>query len=1174
MTQATNTYKIASLLGASALTLTMSTFVTAQAACATLDEGVLRDGCEQPNADVVSTGPVPVNTEDRDGPVLNNAGFSLSLDGVAIDSDLRITNQIRRTDIALANANIQVSFDGLNPIARLNVETVGAPRRYAAGETVTIKSEINYPRLVQAGQLRLIDRGAAGGPRLLGVVPIKPNGTASFVVPEGEDIVVVHRVTDARGRFDETEALPLGRPDDRGLSSDYEEGFDFTAERNIPIRGGAITVAATGVSSGAVMTTLGERVRPDQDGKLVIQRILPAGEYAVDVAVSGAGTRATELSRDVEIPGAEWFVFALGDLTVGRFEDGASGDVETRTTGRLRYYIDGETENGVQITTSLDTGEGEIDEIFRRLDEKDPRSVLARVDPSDSYPTFGDDSSSVDNTPTSGKIYLRVEQDGNFVLWGDYQAQINGSAYLRNERTLYGAQAEYKTQSSTTDGDARGTVSVYAAQPDQLVGRDVFEGTGGSVYFLRRQDLTIGSETLTVELRDAGTGRVVERRTLVRGRDYDINYIQGYVRLASPLSGGGNDNLIQTNPGGDITANLVAQYEFTPTATDVDGFAYGGRVEGWVSDNLRLGATGLSETTGPADQTATGVDLRYQFGDNSFVQLDYAETDGPGFGNSFSADAGLIVDDNAATAGNGRAVRIEGQADWTDLGYDRTGVVGGYFEDRTAGFSTLDYQVTDDEKLYGFYAQVEADERLGWKVYGDRRESGDGTEKTELGAELETRLGERTKFAFGIENLDETTVTSEGQRTVLAADLEYAATERLSYRIFGQGTVANDGLSAYDRYGVGLKADFQNGWTISGELSDGTGGIGGRILAERSDSNNASTYFGYELDPGRAIDAGLAPSANGGKYVLGGRRQISDSVSAFGENTYDIFDTSRKLTSAYGVEYIASDFLTYDSALELAQVEDSTNGDFDRTAVSFGVRYEDSALIARGRIEYRTERADDIGTRPDADTILFSTEGRYKIDEEQRLLFSLSAADTETDETSLLNGSLIDANLGYGYRPILNERLNVLARYRYLYDMYGQTVNGVTGSGPVQESHVFSIEGNYDLTRDWTIGAKLGGRFTESAVDGNAALQSNDAALVVLNARYQVTEKWDVLAELRQFEAFDAEQSETSVLGVVSRKVGEHVKVGVGYNFGSFSDDLTDLTYDDQGVFVNIVASF
>jgi hypothetical protein len=33
------------------------------------------------------------------------------------------------------------------------------------------------------------------------------------------------------------------------------------------------------------------------------------------------------------------------------------------------------------------------------------------------------------------------------------------------------------------------------------------------------------------------------------------------------------------------------------------------------------------------------------------------------------------------------------------------------------------------------------------------------------------------------------------------------------------------------------------------------------------------------------------------------------------------------------------------------------------------------------------------------------------------------------------------------------------------------------------------------------------------------------------------------------------------------------VKVGAGYNFTDFSDDLTDLRYDHRGVFVNFIVT-
>ena len=90
-----------------------------------------------------------------------------------------------------------------------------------------------------------------------------------------------------------------------------------------------------------------------------------------------------------------------------------------------------------------DTGEEGIDSLFTTLNERDPRSMLLRIDPDDMYPTYGDDSTLLENAPTSGKFYLKVERNQNFFLWGNYRAQVNGSHFLRNERTLYWAQAEW-----------------------------------------------------------------------------------------------------------------------------------------------------------------------------------------------------------------------------------------------------------------------------------------------------------------------------------------------------------------------------------------------------------------------------------------------------------------------------------------------------------------------------------------------------------------------------------------------------------------------------------------------------------------------------------------------------------------------------------------------------------
>ena len=388
-----------------------------------------------------------------------------------------------------------------------------------------------------------------------------------------------------------------------------------------------------------------------------------------------------------------------------------------------------------------------------------------------------------------------------------------------------------------------------------------------------------------------------------------------------------------------------------------------------------------------------------------------------------------------------------------------------------------------------------------------------------------------------------------------------------------QGSVGSDGLDDFNRYGVGVERALGENWAVEAEVSGGTGGLGARVLANYAEGTN-SAYFGYELDAGRAVDAGLPRSQNGGKYVAGSRRQVNDRTAVFGENTYDIFDDRRTLTSAYGLEYVQSDYLAYDVALEIGRVTGDGSDDLDRRAISFGARYDDVDLKAAARIELRQDEAAEGSSASDLDAIYFDADAEYKIDEDQRLVFNFSAADADSDESSVLDGRYVDASIGYAFRPVDNERLNVLTRYRYLHDTFGQEVDGVDAARARQESHVFSVEANYDLTRQWTLGGKFGGRLSRTSASESDPWVDNDALLAVINARYNLVHNWDVLLEARSLDLKDAGLSDTGVLGAVYRHIGNNAKIGVGYNFSSFSDDLTDLSRDDEGAFINIIAKF
>ena len=218
---------------------------------------VLPAGCEPAGAGDALSIPVGVNSEPDMAPATGGAGFVISVNGAPIAGDARVADTVRQTDLALANADVQVTFDGLGADPRLDLEIIGPGRIFAPGDTVSLQSALNYPAYVTRGELRVIDLDARGGPRTMLVAPIAPNGQATVTLPQGDNLVIVHRVYDATGRYDETAPLVLGRADVRALADGVEDGSDNTGRRRIPVYGGAVTVSGSNVAPGASVLALG-----------------------------------------------------------------------------------------------------------------------------------------------------------------------------------------------------------------------------------------------------------------------------------------------------------------------------------------------------------------------------------------------------------------------------------------------------------------------------------------------------------------------------------------------------------------------------------------------------------------------------------------------------------------------------------------------------------------------------------------------------------------------------------------------------------------------------------------------------------------------------------------------------------------------------------------------------
>jgi len=184
---------------------------------------------------------------------------------------------------------------------------------------------------------------------------------------------------------------------------------------------------------------------------------------------------------------------------------------------------------------------------------------------------------------------------------------------------------------------------------------------------------------------------------------------------------------------------------------------------------------------------------------------------------------------------------------------------------------------------------------------------------------------------------------------------------------------------------------------------------------------------------------------------------------------------------------------------------------------------------------------------------------------------------SNSDQSSILDGDYIEASVGAAYRPVDNDRLNALFRYTYLYDLPGPDQVTSTGSalGPAQRSHILSVDANYDVTEDITIGAKYGlrvGEVSKSRLSDD--FERSMVHLGIVRADVAVLKDWHLLLEARALHDAMAAQTNLGALGVVSYDFSQNFRAGLGYNFGQFSDDLRDVTYDDHRLFLNMAAKF
>ncbi len=1137
-------------------------------------------------------------------------------------NDQSPTNHVdfqRCTDVALEKANVQVRFNALEYDKKLNVNA--SANFVNVGENIDFKMYTNYREFIEKAEVRIFEQADSTQVKPYQILPLHKKNKFSWseanwktdlgskdFLGQDKNYFYTLRVYNADGQFDETKTKSFVvkrlKTQQETSHTNLNQGYgqNNLIHSNIAVYGGSVIVNAQGIPSNYTPTIMGEEIPLDSQGRFVTEQILkPGSNYGIEVLVHDKNKKGLEFRRDLYIPKNDWFYVGIADFTAGR--NYSKGPVELVKNddhhyqdkvwldGRLAFYLKGKIQGKYLLTATADTREQSLNNLFNNFTSKDPTELFKRIDPDKYYPVYGDDSTLREDAPTQGKFYVKIQKDESHLLWGNFRTKLTTTELAQFDKGLYGAELKLQSAKNISATEKASSLNLFAASPETITSREDYVGTGGSFYWLRNRDITIGSERVYVEIRDQFSDIVLQRNNLTYNQDYTINYIQGTVLLKEALPSKADQS--QLVRAGNLVGNnvfLVVTYEYHPGFTNLSSLTYGGRAQQWLGDHLKLGvsATKLKETGN--NQEVLGTDVTVKFNDKSYIKAEAARSKGQRTElNSFNGGYDFNPYQSSNLNGDAaNAYMVEGVANLYST-KNGEGKVITYLRKRDQGFATNGQitqfqtdQIGGELRLPISFAHLNAQ----WNTKYDLKEELHWRKNEVLSSDLLFKLSQVWSLSVGLQSNDledisgglatATTVSDYGKRLDGISQINFKPGDEYDAYVFVQNTLSKDSTRINnDRYGLGGNWRISKRFKLGGEVSEGNNGLGSKVRTSYNLEENSEIYFTYQLDNLRTDYGTSTLLGRNGSLVSGVKKRYGDSSSIFYEGRYDNGNTIPSgLTHHFGVDYNITKKWAAGFAMEKGDLE-SRNGltKTSRRAASTSVSYTEKDIKAGGALEYRTEDSNGI-TR---DTWLGRFKFSSKLGNEWRITSNLDISRSSNSQGNFYNGDWTEGILGFAYRPIQNDKLNMLFRYNYLEVL--PSVGQVDRNGGIpnykQRFNILSIDAIYDLSRIFSLGAKYGFRYGELQDNrlGTGPWYKSDAHLAILRLDMHFIYQWDMIAEYRRLWAMNETQARDGVLLAIYRNLAHKssLKLGVGYNFADFSDNLSDPNYRYSGWFVNFV---
>ncbi len=995
--------------------------------------------------------------------------------------------------------------------------------------------------------------------------------------------------------------------DKDGLPADGQSSTKITV-RLLDVNGKPVDGIATVEVTGGRLQIDGATTDELSVGRRDIDRVTPGTQLKVEGGSAQFNLLAPDTPQDVRIRvtagnvSAEGKVSFLPDLreaiAAGVIEGVirlAKKDVEKLSTVRLndgfetelrnfeRQFNDGKGSAAARAAMFLKAKiRGDALLTMAYDSEKETRARLLRdIRPDEFYPVYGDSSLKGFEAKSSGKFYVRIDQNKNYLLLGDFvtgdgfsQLSEGGhvaSAKLRDlglyNRTMTGARAHWD------NGLTAGNVFATRDSLKQVVEEYPANGTSGP-FAVRNNSALENSEKIELIVRDRNQlGMVKSTTALVRFVDYTFEPFSGRILFKSPI--------VSLTPNGDPVYIRIT-YEVD---TGGENFWVGG-VDGQIKlgQSTLVGGSLVTDQNPNAPYKLGSVHAAIALGDKTRLSGELAMSDAT----TYSLTSGNTTTNYASPTGQAGEVKKDasGKAGRVTLEYKGDTLDATAFAAAASSeFFNSAASVSQGRREAGASASIKATQSI--RLFGDVTKSEDhltGAERAQAQLGAGWKATDNLTLEFGVRRIKEESPNGvinlpQGPSGGIAAGGSpsggfYGGTDPVNLTGSGSAlttyapissTVSTGGLNQLDATTLRLGAKWKasDKFTLAGEAEGGVQGddkrrfaLGGSYqMAERT------RFFGrFETQSGLGSAYSLTPGDKSSAFVFGVDNTYMAGGQLFSEYRLRDAINGREAQLATGLRntFNASEGVSYTTTVEHLKILSGPSP--EALSLAGGVDYSvDPLWKGSARLEWR--RLFDTDVVRGNDSWLSTLAAARKLDRDWTMLARNYLLYTQNRATA--NSLQNRFQVGAAFRDTDTNKINALAKYEYKLEQdHVQAFE--------RRVHIVSSHADYHPSRPWWLSGRVAAKRVEETATDNFT-----AYLVAGRTVYDVTEKWDVGVLGSVLYSPQGAAKQYAVGLETGYQLQQNLWLSLGYNFTGFSDkDMTGSDYTNSGLFLRLRFKF